>query len=137
MVKSIRIYRRANLKNSITIMGLGMFTAVLVYLIAALTNDSSVCTAPVFWCVLGLGMAVNEMIVKQEELVLGKLVADGDGIENEVTDSKSNVRIVLPRTSDANRNVSPEQNVEAPEQSGVKKNSGKKQSRKQRKKHVQ
>lgn len=82
-------------------------------------------------------MAVNEMIVKQEELVLGKLVADGDGIENEVTDSKSNVRIVLPRTSDANRNVSPEQNVEAPEQSGVKKNSGKKQSRKQRKKHVQ
>lgn len=134
VVKSIRIYRRANLKNSITIMGLGMFTAVLVYLIAALANDSNVCTAPVFWCVLGLGMAVNEMIVKQEGLVLGKLVAEGDGIEDEVTDSKSNVRIVMQRTSDANRDVSPEQNVEASGENSARKNSGKKQSRKQRKK---
>lgn len=134
VVKSVRIYRRADLHRSITIMGVGFFAAILVYLIAALANDSNVCTAPVFWCLLGLGMAVNEIIVKQEGLVLGKLMTDADGLENEVTDSKSNVKIVMQRTSDENRNVSPKQNVDASGENSVRKNSGKKQSRKQRKK---
>ena len=107
VVKSIRIYRRADLHRSVTIMGLGFFAGVLVYLIAALANDSSVCTAPVFWCVLGLGMAVNDMIVKQEGLTIGRKVPETDGIEVGVTDSGQN---------------------------SVRKSSGKKQSRKQRKK---
>lgn len=62
VVKSIRIYRRADLKESASVMGIGIFAAVLVCLFAGVVNDSNVNTSPVFWVVLGLGMAINRMI---------------------------------------------------------------------------
>lgn len=68
IVHCARIYRKANLRESITWVGIGLFTAVLVYIIAAVANDSNVCTAPVFWGFLGLGMAVNRMIEQQQRL---------------------------------------------------------------------
>jgi len=68
IVRSVRIYRRADLKANITWVGIGLFTAVLVYMIVALANDSNVGTAPVFWGVLGLGMAVNRIITEKEGL---------------------------------------------------------------------
>lgn len=61
-VRSIRIYRRADIHQSIFWLGLGIWTSVMTYLVVGLTNDSNVGTAPVFWCLLGLGMAVNRMI---------------------------------------------------------------------------
>lgn len=68
IVKSIRIYRRANLNKSITWIGFGIFSAVFIYLIVAIANDSNVCTAPVFWCMLGLGLATNRIITNDEKL---------------------------------------------------------------------
>jgi hypothetical protein len=70
LVRSVKIYRRASLKEPITWVGVGLFTAVVVYLIAAIANDSNVCTAPVFWVVLGLGFAVNRIVVENEGMVL-------------------------------------------------------------------
>ena len=45
---------------------------MLVYMIAGIANDSNVCTAPVFWGMLGLGLAVNRMLVKKENLFVVK-----------------------------------------------------------------
>ena len=70
VVRSASIYRKANLKNRITWLGIGFFAAVLVYLAAAIVNDSNVTTAPVFWCILALGMAVNRMISKNDQLLI-------------------------------------------------------------------
>lgn len=69
IVRSARIYRRADLKNSLSWVGIGLFTAVLVYIIAAVANDSNVATAPVFWGLLGLGMAVNRIVVEKGNLL--------------------------------------------------------------------
>ena len=55
LVQSVRIYRRVDLHESISWVGFGLFAAVLVYMIAGIANDSNVCTAPVFWGMLGLG----------------------------------------------------------------------------------
>lgn len=65
LVHSIRIYRKADLHKRMSWIGLGIFWAVVVYMFAAIVNDSNVCTAPVFWGLLGLGLAVNRMVERQ------------------------------------------------------------------------
>ena len=72
IIKSIKIYRRADLHESISLIGFGLFVAILVYLITALVNDSNVCTAPVFWGILGMGLAVNRMIIDANGLLAKK-----------------------------------------------------------------
>lgn len=67
LVNCIRIYRKADLHESLTWTGIGLFTGVLAYLIVGIANDSNVCTAPVFWILLGLGMAVNRMLSEKLE----------------------------------------------------------------------
>lgn len=67
IIRSIRIYRLVDLRDRLSWVGFGLFAAVLVYLIAAVANDSNVCTAPVFWGMLGLGLAVNRMLVEKEK----------------------------------------------------------------------
>lgn len=62
VISSVRIYRQGNLSDGLTWIGIGIFTGVICYLIVGLANDSNVCTAPVFWIILGLGMAVNRML---------------------------------------------------------------------------
>ena len=68
VVRSTRIYRKADLKESITWIGVGLFAGIMVYLTAAIANDSNVCTSPLFWGMLGLGMAVNRIVVNKESL---------------------------------------------------------------------
>lgn len=78
IIRSIRIYRKANLDDSLTWVGIGLFTAILAYLAAGLANDSNVCTAPVFWGMFGLGMAVNRMLVEKENLQLTTVKVESD-----------------------------------------------------------
>lgn len=86
VVRSIRIYRRVDLHESISWVGFGIFAAVLVYLLVAIVNDSNVCTAPVFWGMLGLGLAVNRMLVKKENLFVKEteVSAESDTAVNRV-----------------------------------------------------
>lgn len=113
VVQSARIYRRADLKNEFTWVGIGLFSGVLVYLVAGVANDSNVCTSPLFWGMLGLGMAVNRMIVRKENLFIKPEIA-------EAVESKIEKPQMQAKTSVA-------------EAQAVKKNTAKKQSRKQRK----
>ena len=113
LVQSARIYRRANLHESISWVGFGLFAAVLVYMFAGIANDSNVCTAPVFWGMLGLGLAVNRMLVKKENLFAKEPVSEKNDVVVEQNDLKTE-KAVTTETS-------------------AKKQSGKKQSRKQRK----
>lgn len=63
-VRSAVLYRKADLKLGISWIGIGLWTGVMAYLIAGLANDT-LGTAPVFWCLLGLGMAVNRMLCEE------------------------------------------------------------------------
>ena len=99
-VRSVRIYNKANLKDDMTMFGFGILIATITYMIVALLNDSNVTTAPVFWVLMGLGMAVNRLIVKEQGLFV-KEAADGD--DNTVkaaegTGSKADV--AAPKESD-------------------------------------
>jgi len=119
VVQSIHIYRRANLHESLSWIGFGLFAAVLVYLIAGIANDSNVCTAPVFWGMLGLGMATNRMLVEKEKLFVKDVVTTvGDEGQTETLAVEPNKKVMKEDEAVA---VKPKQT------------SNKKQSRKQRK----
>lgn len=119
IVRSIKIYRRVDLHESLSWIGFGLFAAVLVYLIAGIANDSNVCTAPVFWGMLGLGMATNRMLVEKEKLFVKDVVTTvGDEGQTETLAVDSNKKVMKEDEAVA---VKPKQT------------SNKKQSRKQRK----
>lgn len=120
IIRSIRIYRRVDLHEHLSWVGVGLFAAVLVYVIAAVANDSNVCTAPVFWGMLGLGMAVNRMLVAKENLF----------VKAEETQTTENDNAEVQQKNDA---APVNENVNAENKNGKQKASGKKQSRKQRK----
>ena len=119
VIRSMRIYRRADLHESISWVGFGLFAAVLVYLIAAIANDSNVCTAPMFWGMLGLGLATNRMIVEKEKLFAQRVdTAVVDEVQTDMTEA-----------------VSSKESVKEAEAVRPKQTSSKKQTRKQRKNH--
>ena len=118
-VQSIRIYRRVDLHESLSWIGFGLFAAVLVYLIAGIANDSNVCTAPVFWGMLGLGMATNRMLVEKEKLFVKDVVTTvGDEGQTETLAVEPNKKVMKEDEAVAAK---------------PKQTSNKKQSRKQRK----
>ena len=129
VVRSIRIYRRVDLHESISWVGFGIFAAVLVYLLVAIVNDSNVCTAPVFWGMLGLGLAVNRMLVKKENLFVKETAVSAE--------SDTAVKQSIPKAAESVKADTAQmvQNTEGARvmESSVKKKSSKKQSRKQRK----
>lgn len=116
VIQSIRIYRRVDLHKTLSWMGFGFFSSVVVYLLVAIVNDSNVCTAPVFWGMLGLGMAVNRMLTEQEQLFVKAETIESDS-STHLPDEKADTN-----TTASNSNVQI-----------AKKPKAKKQSRKQRK----
>ncbi|MCR5357607.1 MAG: O-antigen ligase family protein [Lachnospiraceae bacterium] len=66
IIKGARLYVSIDL-NDETLMygsriGLGMYIGCIAYMIIVAANDSIVCTAPVFWGVLGMSIALNERL---------------------------------------------------------------------------
>lgn len=104
LVRSIRIYRRVDFRESISWIGFGLFAAILIYLIVALVNDSNVCTAPVFWGMLGLGLAVNRMIIEEHGLFVETVVEEHQSRETENRDAGNEIQaVVLPKTTSAKK----------------------------------
>ena len=101
-IRSLRIYHNCNLKNGTAVIGFGIFVGTISYMAAGLVSDSNVCTAPVFWVMMGLGMAINRMIAEKEELFA---TSCNDGAmdiipaENESTTISSGAVKTSPATS--------------------------------------
>lgn len=67
LLQSVRIYRRADSRDGLSWIGFGIFTGITAYLIAGIANDSNVSTAPVFWALMGVGMAINRILENRNE----------------------------------------------------------------------
>lgn len=57
--EGFRLYFRKTTCSSMEIFGIGIMLGTFGYLVTGLANDSTVAVAPVYWCLLGVGMAVN------------------------------------------------------------------------------
>lgn len=64
IVKSIRLYRNCKFDNYIESVGLGCLVACISFMVSGIFNDSSIQTSPIFWVLLGLGMAANHKLEK-------------------------------------------------------------------------
>ena len=62
LISSIRIYLKCRYDNFNTVAGASLFIGSVGYMISGITNDSSITTAPIFWLLIGVGIAVNQTI---------------------------------------------------------------------------
>lgn len=59
MIQSFRIYRPKQKTTYEWYVGYGIFLGTLGYMLIGFFNDSTITVAPVFWCLLGIGIAIN------------------------------------------------------------------------------
>lgn len=67
LVQSFRIYLREKYIDSTSYIGAGIFLGICGFLAAGLVNDSSVSVMPMFYGLLGTGIALNIILIKQSE----------------------------------------------------------------------
>lgn len=68
ILSSFKLYfNRKTYNGFMDVAGLGILMAVIVYLFTGLSNDSIVSVAPVFWILLGSGLAVNHKLKSEQE----------------------------------------------------------------------
>ena len=63
----LRLYWFRNMNTFQEGLGVAVFIASIGYMISGISNDSMVVTAPVFWTLIGLGIAANTMVVKKRK----------------------------------------------------------------------
>jgi len=61
-VDSFRVYFKRNINTFMEYIGVGAFAGIMGYLAAGMFNDQIISVAPLFYVMLGLGMAVNRII---------------------------------------------------------------------------
>jgi O-antigen ligase len=66
VVQSFRLYVKNDDSDFTTFAGLGIFLGICGFLVAALVNDSSVSVTPMFYGLLGTGIAINIMIKQRK-----------------------------------------------------------------------
>lgn len=67
LIRSIRLYIKVDEFTFTSMIGLGIALGTFDYMIIGIANDSNVNTAPVFWVLLGAGMAMNHLVEKELE----------------------------------------------------------------------
>jgi hypothetical protein len=72
-ISSIRLYFRGRFQSFFAQIGVGVFIGTFGYMIAGLANDSTVAVAPVFWTLMGLGIAINH---KVKPLIKAEIAAE-------------------------------------------------------------
>jgi len=58
-ISCIRLYIKGRFNSLYAQVGIAIFIGTIAYMVAGLSNDSSITTAPVFWTLIGVGIAVN------------------------------------------------------------------------------
>ena len=61
-VQSIRIYRKTRKGKLLWYVGYGIFIGTVGYMLVGFFNDSTLTVAPIYWCLLGMGYAINKKV---------------------------------------------------------------------------
>jgi energy-coupling factor transporter transmembrane protein EcfT len=70
IVQSCKLYFRAKYEDFLTFVGAGIFLGICGFFVAALFNDSSVSVMPMFYGLLGTGIAINRMLNSNNKIPL-------------------------------------------------------------------
>jgi O-antigen ligase len=64
VISSLKLYFKRNITDYKDFIGVSIFCAICGYCVTGLANDSVISVAPVFWVLLGVGMACNFLTAK-------------------------------------------------------------------------
>lgn len=64
-ITSIKLYIKGTFESYFSRAGVSIFIGTIAYMIAGITNDSTITVAPVFWALIGMGIVINYK-VKEE-----------------------------------------------------------------------
>lgn len=62
-----RLYWKNARRSYLSTMGTGFFLGTLGYMLAGIANDSMIVVSPVFWAMLGIGLAINGLVQKEKQ----------------------------------------------------------------------
>ena len=71
MIQSLRLFYKRTLNSFAKRCGAGIFIGIICYLIAGLANDSTIGVSIIYWTLLGIGFACNNIIqnhIEPEEI---------------------------------------------------------------------
>jgi len=61
-IDSMKIYLKRDINSFLEYVGVGAFTGIMAYLAAGIFNDQIISVAPLFYSMVGLGLAVNRLV---------------------------------------------------------------------------
>ena len=64
------LYWKRKADDFLQYMGMAIMIAVIGYLVSGIINDSTITVAPIYWCLMGIGFAINRLVKcrQKEEL---------------------------------------------------------------------
>ena len=68
-IQTIKIYWRKELVNFMDFAGLGIMLGVLGFAVSGLVNDSTVSVMPMFYGLLGTGIATNMILMREKKII--------------------------------------------------------------------
>lgn len=63
-ISCIRLYFKSNFENYYMQIGAAIFIGTIGYMISGFFNDSTITVSPIFWILVGMGMAINHKLKK-------------------------------------------------------------------------
>ena len=63
-ISSLRLYMKYSLERYEVRIGIAILSGTFGYLVTSIANDSTITVAPLFWTLIGVGLAINRMIKK-------------------------------------------------------------------------
>ena len=64
-VDCVKLYWKEEFNSFLPQAGISICLAVTAYMLSGVLNDMMVCVTPVFWCLMGVGLAVNRLYRKE------------------------------------------------------------------------
>ncbi len=102
---SFQLYWKAGYENGLEIVGAGLMFATFAYLVSSIANDSTVGVSPIHWAMLGIGIAINEIIKKQKVSQEPEVILAGEKCQTEPVKKQVNSSGEKPKTEPVKKQV--------------------------------
>ena len=81
-ITSFKLYVRADRTKSIVMVGIGILCGTFGYMIVGIINDSMIVIAPFYWVLIGIGLAINSMIKRDNAFAVIETIEASETKEN-------------------------------------------------------
>lgn len=68
LVDTVKLYFKHDLDTFVSQAGIAVMVGTVSYMISGISNDSTITVAPVYWVMMGLGIAINVIVKRENEI---------------------------------------------------------------------